>query len=119
MNRMTDRKFHRTIIQVEVLSESPIGPVALDTYMQKHTKAAPKTRNERRGVVKMFLQWCVEKDYLAPTHRLFEAGGLKHEPANLGEIECYTAEELLALLERASKQPGPAKDGREGLRHAA
>jgi integrase len=83
------------------------------TYMQKHTKAAPKTRNERRGVVKMFLQWCVEKDYLAPTHRLFEAGGLKHEPADLGEIECYTAEELRALLERASKQPGPAKDGRE------
>ncbi len=33
--------------------------------MQRHTKAAPKTRNERRGVVKMFLQWCVEKDYLA------------------------------------------------------
>ena len=28
---MTDRKFHRTIIQVEVLSESPFGPVALDT----------------------------------------------------------------------------------------
>ena len=26
----------------------------------------PKTRNERRGVVKMFLRWCVEKDYLAP-----------------------------------------------------
>jgi hypothetical protein len=28
---MTDRTFHRTVIQVEVLSESPIGPVALDT----------------------------------------------------------------------------------------
>ncbi len=28
---MTDRTFHRTTIQVEVLSESPIGPVALDT----------------------------------------------------------------------------------------
>lgn len=82
-------------------------------YIQQHAKAAPKTRNERRGVVKMFLQWCVEKDYLAPTHRLFEAGGLKHEPADLGEIECYTAEELRALLERASKHPGPAKAGGE------
>ena len=81
-------------------------------YMQQHTKAAPKTRNERRGVVKMFLQWCVEKDYLAPTHRLFEAGGLKHEPADLGEIEYYNADELRALLERASKQPRPAKAGK-------
>ena len=82
-------------------------------YMQQHTKVAPKTRNERRGMVKMVLQWCVEEDYLAPTHRLFEAGGLKHEPADLGEIECYTAEELRALLERASKQPRPTKDSEE------
>jgi hypothetical protein len=43
---------------------------------------------------------------------LFEAGGLKHEPADLGEMECYTAGELRALLERASKQPGPTKAGR-------
>jgi hypothetical protein len=28
---MTDRTFHRTIIQVEVLSESPRGPVDLET----------------------------------------------------------------------------------------
>jgi hypothetical protein len=28
---MTDRTFHRTIIQVEVLSESPLGPADLDT----------------------------------------------------------------------------------------
>ena len=30
-NHMTDRTFHRTIIQVEVLSESPLGPVDLET----------------------------------------------------------------------------------------
>lgn len=83
----------------------------LDKYMEAHAAVGPKTRNERRGVVKMFLQWCVEKDYLAPTHRLFESGGLKHEPADLGEIECYTAKELRKLLERASKQPAPVKDG--------
>lgn len=28
---MTERKFHRTVVQVEVLSEAPIGPVELDT----------------------------------------------------------------------------------------
>jgi hypothetical protein len=27
---MTERKFHRTVVQVEVLSEAPIGPVELD-----------------------------------------------------------------------------------------
>ncbi len=85
----------------------------LDKYMQAHAAVGPKTRNERRGVVKMFLQWSVEKDYLRPTHRLFESGGLKHEPADLGEIECFTADELRALLERASRQPGPAKQGGE------
>ena len=85
----------------------------LDTFMQKYAKVGPKTRNEVRGVARMFLQWSVEKDYLTPTHRLFEAGGFKHEPADLGEIECFTADELRALLERASKQPGPAKDGED------
>ena len=85
----------------------------LDNYMQHHVESAPMTRNERRGLVKMFLRWCVEKDYLSRTHRLFEAGGLKHEPTDLGEIECYSAKELQALLERASKQPGPVKDGED------
>jgi integrase len=63
-------------------------------------------------MVKMFLQWCVERDYLAPAHRLLEAGGMKHEPADDREIECYTTDELRALLERTSKKPGPTKEGK-------
>jgi hypothetical protein len=35
---MTNRKFHRTVIQVEVLSESPIGPVELDTVRHMITE---------------------------------------------------------------------------------
>ena len=85
----------------------------LDSYMAALADLGPKTRNERRGLVKMFMRWCVEKDYLTPTHRLFESGGLKHEPADLGEIECYTAKELRKLLERASQAPGPVKAGEE------
>ena len=77
----------------------------LNTYVSIHAKASPKTRNEKRGIVKMFFAWCVEKDYLAPTHRLLEANGLKHEAADPEEIECYAAAELRALLERASRQP--------------
>jgi hypothetical protein len=46
----------------------------LDAYMAKFAKAAPKTRNERRGVVKMFLVWAMEQDFLPPSHRLAEAG---------------------------------------------
>ena len=85
----------------------------LDTYMQKHAKSAPKTRNERRGVVKMFLGWCVSKDYLAPTHRLLEAGGLKHETADPETIDLYTADELQAMLARASKKPAPPENGED------
>jgi integrase len=84
----------------------------LNTYVSKHAKAAPKTRNEKRGIVKMFLTWCVEKDFLAPTHRLLEANGLKHEAADPEEIECYTAAELRSFLERASRTIVP-KEGEE------
>jgi hypothetical protein len=28
---MTERRFHRTVVQVEVLSEAPLGAVELDT----------------------------------------------------------------------------------------
>lgn len=82
-------------------------------YMAKHVAAAPKTRNERRGVVKMFLAWAVEKDYLPATHRLLEASELKHENSDPESIELYTADELRAMLERASVQPGTPKKGEE------
>jgi hypothetical protein len=38
MERRTDRTFHRTVIQVEVLSESRIGPVDLDTLHHMTTE---------------------------------------------------------------------------------
>ncbi len=86
----------------------------LNLYMEKHSKAAPKTRNERRGMVKMFLRWCVEQDYLAPTHRLFEATEIKSETADpAGDIDCYTAGELRAILERAAKRPEQSKEGQD------
>ena len=85
----------------------------VDRYMAALTRVGPKTRNERRGVVKMLLRWAVEKDYLALNHRLLESGGLKHEPVDLGEIECYTAKELREMLARACKMPAPAAEGQE------
>jgi integrase len=90
----------------------------LDAYMTKFAKAAPKTRNERRGVVKMFMAWAVEQDFLPPSHRLAEASQLKHENADVEVIECYTARELRALLEAAPPdlQPVLALAGLAGLR---
>jgi integrase len=90
----------------------------LNLYMAGHAKAAPKTRNERRGVVKMFLQWCVAQDYLAPTHRLFEASDLKNETADPEEIDYYRPSELRALLENADTKLRPvlALAGLAGLR---
>ena len=83
----------------------------MNAYMGNHAEVGPKTRNERRGVIKMFMGWAVEHDFLAPTHRLLESSGLKHEILDDTEIECYTAEELRLLLERASRVPGsPKKD---------
>ncbi len=88
------------------------------SYMALHIGASPKTRNARRGVVKMFLRWAVEKDYLATNHRLFESGDIKHEPADPEDIDFYRAEELAALLAGASEELRPflALAGLAGLR---
>jgi integrase len=81
--------------------------------MASFAKAAPKTRNERRGVVKMFMGWAVEQDFLPPSHRLAEASQLKPENADVEVIECYTPTELRKMLLRASKQPEAPKDGEQ------
>jgi integrase len=85
----------------------------LDTYIGQHSDVGPKSRNERRMTLKMFLKWAVAKDYLPASHRLFEAVGMKPEGAEPGDIEPYTAEELRVMLERASKRPEPPKEGQE------
>ena len=51
----------------------------LDLYMAQHGKAAPKTRNERRAIVRMFLKWATVQDYLKASHRLLEATDMQPE----------------------------------------
>jgi integrase len=90
-----------------------------DIWMENFSGLAAKTRNERRGVVKMFLKWCVKQDFLAPTHRLFEAAGLEHERADdTGDIDFYRPAELRAVLEAADKDllPVLALAGLAGMR---
>lgn len=90
----------------------------LDTYLQKFGGLSAKSRNDRRAVLRMLLSWCVRKDYLAPTHRLFEADKLKAEDASPGEIEHYRPKELAAMLKTADANLRPviALGGLGGLR---
>ena len=90
----------------------------LDAYLGRFAKAAPKTRNERRGVVKMFFGWAAEQDFIAPTHRLLESSQLKHENSDPEIIDCYSASELRSMLEAAAPdlQPVIALAGLAGLR---
>jgi integrase len=74
----------------------------LSRYMAAHNGVAPKTRNERRNVVRMFLKWAVRQDYLSPSHRMLESDALAHEQADTEEISFYTPKELSHLLEAAA-----------------
>jgi hypothetical protein len=71
-------------------------------YMAAHSGVAPKTRNERRNVVRMFLKWAVRQDYLSPSHRLLESDALAHEQADTEEISFYSPKELRLLLDKAA-----------------
>jgi integrase len=104
------RKFAATFSNSAV---SDLTKDHLDMYMDGQAEVGPKTRNEKRSVVKMFLTWAAKKDYLPPTHRLFEAVAFEHETVTLGKVECYTADELRAMLERASRRPEPPNEGEE------
>ena len=90
----------------------------LDTYIGKFTELSSKSRNDRRGTVKMFLGWCAAKDYLPQTHRLFEAVGFKNEDADMAETDFYRPKELQHMLDGAGPDllPVIALGGLAGLR---
>lgn len=91
----------------------------LDTYIGNFKELSPKSRNDRRAVVKMFLRdWCVPKDYLSRTHRLFEAVGFKAESADAADIDFFRPKELRDMLHGADAEllPVIALGGLAGLR---
>jgi integrase len=90
----------------------------LARYMATHAALGPKSRNDRRAAVAMFLRWCVRQDYLSPTHRLIEADAMQKEPLDAAATDFYRHAELRGLLESAE---GPlraimAMQGLAGLR---
>jgi integrase len=86
----------------------------------RRAATSAKTRNHYRAAVRQFLQWAIRKDFLPPTHRLFEADGMRPERANTSETSFYTPREFAALLENAdtSLRPIIAIGGLAGLRTA-
>jgi integrase len=79
----------------------------LELYFGKHDKVSPKTRNERRGVVRMFLKWSVRQDYLRADNRLLESDCMVPEVYEPEEIAFYTPTELCAMLEKAQARLRP------------
>ena len=90
----------------------------LNLYMQKRAELSAKSRNDRRACLKMFLGWCVTRDYLSPNHRLLEASSMKREDADVEEIDVHRPAELQAMLEKADAELWPmiALGGLAGLR---
>ena len=91
----------------------------LDLFFREHLRGlSPKSRNHYRATLRHWLKFCVTRDYLPTNHRLAEAGQLKNETTDSGDIEIYTAKEFAALLAHAQ---GPlqvlvALGGLAGLR---
>jgi integrase len=90
----------------------------LNLYAQTLTDFTPKTRNHRRATVKMFLKWCIRRDYLSLNNRLLEADSLLSEIADSAETDFFRPSELQKLLDRAKAtlRPVLAIAGLAGLR---
>jgi integrase len=76
----------------------------LDRYNGQFKDLSPKSRNHNRVTVRMFLSWCVRKDFLAATHRLFEANGLKAESAPSKKSDHYRPGDFRKMLDGANEQ---------------
>jgi integrase len=90
----------------------------LARYMAAHAALGPKSRNDRRAAVSMFMRWCARQDYLPQTHRLLEADAMQREQLDTAATDFYRPDELRGLLESAE---GPVRaiialQGLAGLR---
>jgi integrase len=97
-----------------------LGQEHLDAFLGSLSELSAKSRNHYRAAVRQFLQWAVRKDYLAVTHRLGEAEGLRPEHDITEEVAICAPRELAALLDLADDTLRPliAIGGLAGLRTA-
>jgi integrase len=73
----------------------------LAAYMANFSELGPKSRNDRRVTITMFLRWCQRQDYLPADGRLLQADALVAEPLDDAAIKFYSPKELAALLEKS------------------
>ena len=76
----------------------------LDLFMGARGKLSAKSRNHFRATLRMFLGWCVRRDFIAANHRLLEADGLRKEDADTGDVEFYSPQELRTMLDNAAPE---------------
>jgi len=90
----------------------------LDLFMAGRSHLAAKSKNHLRATVKMFLNWCIKKDYLSVNHRLMDATGMKRQKADSGETDFYRPGEFRAMLDAADDTMRPiiALQGLAGIR---
>jgi integrase len=90
----------------------------LDLFMAGRSHLAAKSKNHLRATVKMFLNWCIKKDYLPANHRLMDASGMKRQKADSGETDYFRPAELRAMLDAADNTMRPiiALQGLAGIR---
>ena len=90
----------------------------LDLFMAGRKHLAAKSKNHLRATVKMFLNWCIKKDYISQTHRLLDADGMKRQKADSAETDFYRPAELRAMLDAADNTMRPiiALQGLAGIR---
>jgi hypothetical protein len=79
----------------------------LDLFMAGRSHLAAKSKNHLRATVKMFLNWCIKKDYLPANHRLMDAPGMKRQKADSGETDFYRPGEFRAMLDAADDAMRP------------
>ena len=75
-----------------------------NAYMANHGAVSPKTRNERRNVIRMFIKWAERQDLLARNNRLLEADSMTREVAEPEEMQLYTPKELAAILSATAEK---------------
>ena len=90
----------------------------LDKFMAGRSHLAAKSKNHLRATVKMFLNWCIKKDYISQTHRLLDADGMKRQTADSSETDFYRPAELQSLLDASNETMRPiiALQGLAGIR---